>query len=204
MWVYVVHHLSEMTDSDEYYAVNIIPAIAWALNLYLKTGARFKDKTLEVVFPAGDHKENMMKKGEHEIAVWISNRRIYARARCNFKKDCKVNTERVNGNDRDALKELPWDEVNVRAFFKTIMKWLMRMDLDFKTLIRSLNTVCNDRVALPLTTKYGKTFNEFNDYRKTKWPKDATLDNRSRFLEEVLVRVSFWMQSAAQVNALDY
>jgi hypothetical protein len=196
--------LVKMTNPDEYYAVNTIPAIAWALELYLKAGARFKDRTIEVVFPAGDHKENMMKKGEHEIVVWIAKRKIYVRARCDFKKECKVNTDRVDGADRDALKELPWDEINVRAFFKTMMKWLMRMDLDFKTLIRAFNTVCDRRVALPLTTKYGKTFEKFNDYRQNRWPDDATPDNRDRFLEEVLVRVSFWMQSAAEVNALDY
>ncbi len=193
-----------MTDPDEYYAVNTIPAIVWALELYLTAGARFKDRTIEVVFPAGKHKENMRKKGDHEIVVWISNRKIYARARCDFKKECKVNTGRVDGSDRDALKELPWDELNVRAFFKTMVKWIMRMDLDFKTLIRAFNTVCDRRVALPLTTKYGKKFEKFNDYRQHRWPKDATPDNRPRFLEEVLIRVSFWIQSAAQVNALDY
>jgi len=115
-----------------------------------------------------------------------------------------VNTGRVDGDDREALKGLPWDELNVRAFFKTMTKWLMRMDLDFKTLIRAFNTVCDRRVALPLTTKYGKRFDKFNDYRQHRWPEDATPDNRSRFLEEVLIRVAFWIQSAAQVNALDY
>ncbi|MHA2354480.1 MAG: hypothetical protein ACXADC_04870 [Candidatus Thorarchaeota archaeon] len=193
-----------MTNPDEYYAVNTIPAITWALNLYLKSGARFKDRTIEVVFPAGDHKEMRRKKGEHEIVVWISKRKIYVRARCDFQKECKVNTGRVNGSDREALKELPWDEINVRAFFRTMMKWLMRMDLDFKTLIRAFNTVCDSRVALPLTTKYGKRFPKFNSYRQHRWPKDATPDNRERFLEEVLVRVSFWIQSAAEVNALTY
>jgi hypothetical protein len=200
----VILTFTKMTDPDEYYAVNTIPAIAWALELYLKAGARFKDRTIEVVFPAGDHKESMRKKGDHEIVVWISNRKIYVRARCNFKKECKVNTGRVDGDNREALKALPWDEINVRAFFRTMMKWLMRMDLDFKTLIRAFNTVCDRRVVLPLTTKYGKKFDKFNDYRQHRWPEDATPDKRTRFLEEVLVRVSFWIQSAAQVNALDY
>ncbi|MHA1924297.1 MAG: hypothetical protein ACW974_00135 [Candidatus Thorarchaeota archaeon] len=200
----VILTFSKMTEPDEYYGVNTIPAIAWALELYLQAGARFKDRTIEVIFPGGNHKEMRMKKGEHEIVVWISNRKIYARARCNFKKECKVNTGRVDGSDREALKEFPWDEINSRAFFKTMTKWLMRMDLDFKTLIRAFNTVCDRRVALPLTTKYGKKFDKFNDYRQHRWPKDATPDNRSRFLEEVLIRVAFWIQSAAQVNALDY
>jgi len=57
-------------------------------------------------------------------------------------------------------------------------------------------------VEIPLTTKYGKTFKKFDEYRRNKWPEDATPDNRERFIEEVLVRVSFWFQSAHQVGAL--
>ncbi|MFW9798945.1 MAG: hypothetical protein ACFFD9_00770 [Candidatus Thorarchaeota archaeon] len=192
-----------MTRPDEYYAVNTIPAVTWALELYLKSGAPYRDSGVkEVLFPAGPHKELRRKKGEHQIALWVSKRNVYVRARCNFTKECEVNTDRIPGDDREALKKLSWDEVNSRAFFKTITKWLLRLDLDFATLVRALNTVCDRNVKRPLRTKYGKVFNRFNDYRQVKWAEDATPDNRSRFLEEVLVRVAFWIQSAAQVGAL--
>lgn len=201
--VEVLHLVQTMTKPDEYYAVNTIPPITWALELYLKSGARYKDSGVkEVIFPGGPHKELRRKKGEHQIFLWISKRKVYVRARCNFAKECEVNTDRISGDDREALKTLPWDEVNSRAFFKTITKWLLRLELDFETLVRALNTVCDRHVKIPLRTRYGRVFNRFNDYRQVNWAEDATPDNRSRFLEEVLVRVAFWIQSAAQVGVL--
>jgi hypothetical protein len=119
-----------------------------------------------------------------------------------YDKGCSFNSSRIDGSDREALKTLPWDETNDRSFFIAIRKWLVRLKFDFVTLIRALNTMCDRYVELPLTTKYGRTFKKFDEYRRNKWPEDATTDNRDKFLEEVLVRVSFWIQSAAQVNAL--
>ncbi|MFX1265326.1 MAG: hypothetical protein ACFFH0_08090, partial [Promethearchaeota archaeon] len=192
-----------MTKPDEYYGVNTIPAITWALELYFRKDSKHKKSgVVEVVFPAGNHKELRRKKGEHQITVWFSKRKIYVRSRCNYEKDCSANSDRIDGDNREALKTLNWEEINSRAFFKTVTKWLMRLDLDFATLVRALNTVCDRRVKLPLKTKYGKVFNRFNDYRQVNWPEDATPDKRNRFLEEVLVRVSFWIQSAAEVGAL--
>jgi len=109
---------------------------------------------------------------------------------------------RINAGDREALKKLPWEETNSRAFFAAMRKWLVRQRFDFVTLIRALNTACDRRVEIPLTTKWGRTFNKFDDYRRNKWPDDVTTEDRERFLEEVLVRVAFWIQTAAQVDAL--
>jgi hypothetical protein len=61
---------------------------------------------------------------------------------------------------------------------------------------------CDRYVERPLTTKWGREFKKFDDYRKNKWPEDVNPNDRERFLEEVLVRASFWVQSAAQVDAL--
>ena len=191
-----------MTKPDEYYAANLIPPFAWALNLYFKTGARCKESIIEVIFPAGSHKERMQKKGNHEILVWIVNRKIYMKSRCTYDKECSFNTERIDGADRDAVKTLKWEETNSRAFFKSITKWIMRYDFDFVTLIRALKTVCDRYVQIPLTTQWDKTFKNFDEYRRNRWPEDATSDNRAKFLEEVLVRVAFWFQTAVTVNAL--
>jgi hypothetical protein len=47
-----------MTDPDEYYPVNTIPAIAWALDLYFKAGGAFKEGGIvELVFPAAVEEE---------------------------------------------------------------------------------------------------------------------------------------------------
>ncbi len=192
-----------MTNPDDYYPVNTIPALAWALDLYFKAGGAFKEGgVVELVFPAGEHKEVMRKKGLHENILWMSKKSLYVRARCSHDKDCNFNSERIDGGDREALKGLSWDQANDRAFFIAVRKWLIRLKFDFVTLIRALNTTCDKRVELPLTTKWGRTFKKFDEYRRNKWPEDATPDNRDRFLEEVLVRVSFWIQSAAQVKAL--
>lgn len=157
---------------------------------------------IELVFPVEDHKEMMRKKGTHEIYMWFSKGRIFLRARCNYDKACSFNSERINGAKRESVKKLEWGEARSDTFFKALRKWVMRLDLDFVTFIRALNTVCDKRVEIPLTTKYGRTFKKFDEYRRNKWPEDATPDNRGRFIEEVLVRVSFWIQSAHQVGAL--
>jgi hypothetical protein len=192
-----------MPDPNSYYPVNTIPALAWALDIYFKAGGAFKEGgVVELIFPAGDHKELMRKKGKHEITLWLSKRQLFVKARCDYDKSCSFNSERIAGDAREALKALSWDEINDRKFFIAIRKWLIRLRFDFVTLIRALNTVCDRRVEIPLTTKYGRTFEKFNDYRSHKWPEDATPDNREKFLEEVLVRVSFWIQSAAEVDAL--
>ncbi|MBN2227960.1 MAG: hypothetical protein JW779_00080 [Candidatus Thorarchaeota archaeon] len=192
-----------MVDAEEYYSVNTIPALAWALDLYFKAGGKIKEGGIvELVFPAGAHKELMKKKGDHEIFLWLSKKKLFVRARCNYNKECSFNSERIDGSDREGLKGLPWGEINDRSFFIALRKWLIRNKFDYVTLIRALNTACDRKVEIPLTTKYGRTFKKFDDYRKNKWPEDATPDNREKFLEEVLVRVSFWIQSAAQVNAL--
>jgi hypothetical protein len=192
-----------MTNPDEYYAVNTIPALSRALGLYIKTGARRKKKGIvEIIFPAGEHREMISKKGPHEILVWLSKKQVHVRARCQYDKNCKFNSERIEGTDRDALKELSWEETNSRVFFQIIRKWLVRLDLDFVTFVRALNTVCNHYVEIPLTSQYGKTFENFDAYRKNKWPEEATPDNRELFLEELLVRVAFWFQTASIVGAL--
>jgi hypothetical protein len=192
-----------MVDVDEYYPVNTIPAISWAVDLYFKADGKFKEGgVIELILPAGTHKELMQKKGDHDIIVWMAKKKVYVRARCSFDKDCKFNSERINAWDREALKRLPWDETNSRAFFTAVRKWLMRVGFDYVTLIRALNTACDRKVEIPLTTKWGREFKKFDDYRRNKWPDDVSTKDRDRFLEEVLVRVSFWVQSAAQVGAL--
>ncbi|MFW9927024.1 MAG: hypothetical protein ACFFDM_09670 [Candidatus Thorarchaeota archaeon] len=192
-----------MPDIDELYPVNTIPALAWALDLYFKAGGKFKEgKTVELIFPVSDHKEMMRKKGVHEIYMFLSKRKVFLKARCEYDKECSFNTPRINGWDREAVKTLDWGEAESQTFFKAVRKWIQRLDLDFVTFIRALNTVCDRRVELPLTTKWGREFKKFDEYRRNKWPEDATPDNREKFLEEVLVRVSFWIQSAHQVGAL--
>ncbi|RDE12227.1 MAG: hypothetical protein C4K49_10480 [Candidatus Thorarchaeota archaeon] len=192
-----------MTKPDEYYAANVLPPIAWALDLYFKQGLRQKDVgVVEVIFPAGDHKVALSKKGNHELAVWLSKQDVLVRARCTYDKSCSFNSDRVDARDRDAVKSLPWDKTEQTRFFKAVRDWLLRLDFDFTTLVRALVTVCDRKVETPLTTKYGKTFDKFDDYRRHKWPEDATPDNRPRLLEEVLFRVAFWFQTAAEVRAL--
>ncbi|NHJ13040.1 MAG: hypothetical protein EAX95_05150 [Candidatus Thorarchaeota archaeon] len=191
-----------MTKADEHYPVNTIPSLAWALELYLKSGARYKEKgIIEVIFPVGPHKERMMKKGEHEIILWISKKKMYLRGKCDFDSNCPVNSGRIDAANREAVKTLPWEDLNNRAFFKTMRKWIMRLDLDFVTLVRALNTIADSKVKLPLKTRFGKVFNKFNEYRTTRWPEDLTPDKREEYLEEVLLRVSFWIRAAVEVGA---
>ncbi|MFW9843722.1 MAG: hypothetical protein ACFFEV_04035 [Candidatus Thorarchaeota archaeon] len=192
-----------MTDPDEFYPVNTIPALSWALDLYFKVDGKFKEgSVVELILPAGTHRVMMQKKGEHDIILWMSKKKLYVRARCGFDKDCSFNSGRINAWDREALKKLPWDETNSRAFFSAMRKWIVRQKFDFVTLIRALNTACDRKVEIPLTTKRGREFKKFDEYRKNKWPEDVTTEDRDRFLEEVLVRVGFWVQTAAQVGAL--
>ncbi|TFG33493.1 hypothetical protein EU527_08050 [Candidatus Thorarchaeota archaeon] len=192
-----------MPDPDDYYPVNTIPVLSRALELYFKAGGKFKEGgVLELIFPGGKHKELMKTKGEHEIILWLSKQKLFVRARCNYDKNCSFNSGRIDAADREALKPLHWDLMNDRAFFVAIRKWIFRLKFDFVTLIRALNTAADKYVNIPLTTKWGKEFKKFDDYRKNRWPEDATLNDRERFLEEVLVRLSFWIQSAAQVDAL--
>jgi hypothetical protein len=192
-----------MPKPDEQYPVNTIPPIAWALNLYFKAGGRFKKKgILEVIFPVGKHTERRKKVGDHEIILWISKQKLYLRSRCTFDRECEANIARVDASDREAVKTLPWDELNNRAFFKTMQKWISRLDLDFVTIIRALNTIADRRVELPLTTRFGKTFKKFNEYRATRWPAGLTPDKKEEYLEEVLLRVSFWIRAAVEVDAL--
>jgi hypothetical protein len=188
---------------EESHPVNAIPPLSWALELYLKAGGKYKEgKLIELVFPVEDHKERMRKKGTHEIFMWFSKGKVHLRARCNYDKDCSFNSERIYGGNRAAVQSLEWGEARSDTFFKALRKWVMKMDLDFVTFIRALNTVCDNRVEIPLTTKWGKTFQKFDEYRRNRWPEDATPDNRKKFIEEVLVRVSFWILSAYQVDAL--
>ncbi len=192
-----------MTDPDDYYAVNTIPPLAWAFELYFAHKGRFKDTPIiEVLFPAGAHKGLVHKKGSHDFILWISKRFLYVRARCLEDKDCEFNTERIDARDREALKALSWNQINSRKFFAILTKWLLRLNLDMVLFIRALNTVCDSRVVIPLTTEFGKTFERFNDYRKTRWPSDVTPEKLDRFLEELLIRVAFWFQAAAAVKAL--
>lgn len=113
-----------MTNPDEYFPVNTIPPVTWALDLYLKTGARIKKKGIvEVIFPAGNHKERMSKKGIHEILLWLSKNEVHVRAKCQYNKDCQFNSDRIDGHDREALKKLSWGETESREFFRAIRKW---------------------------------------------------------------------------------
>ena len=190
-------------NPDEQHPVNTIPPVTWALELYLKTGAKLKKKgVIEVIFPSGDHRELMSKKGSHDILIWLSKNKVHVRAKCQYDKNCKFNVERIDGHDREALKTISWDDIESRVFFRTMVKWLNKLDLDFVMFVRALNTICNRYVEIPLTTQYGKTFENFNAYRSTKWPEEATPDRRDRFFEELLVRVAFWFQTAAIVGAL--
>ncbi|MFX1560083.1 MAG: hypothetical protein ACFFBL_05820 [Promethearchaeota archaeon] len=192
-----------MSKPDESHPVNAIPPLAWALELYMKVGGKFKEgRTIELIFPVDDHREMMRKKGSHEIYMWFSKGRIFLRARCNYDKACSFNSDRINGANREAMKKLEWGEARSDTFFKALRKWIVRLDLDFVTFIRALNTVCDRRVEIPLTTKWGKTFRKFDDYRRNKWPEDVTPDKREKFIEEVLVRVSFWISAAYAVGAL--
>jgi hypothetical protein len=192
-----------MSKPDELHPVNIIPAIAWALELYLKAGGKYKEgKTVELIFPVQDHREKLMKKGTHDIYMWFTKGKISLRARCDYDKKCSFNSERIDGADREAVKKLNWGEARTATFFKALRKWVIRLDLDFVTFMRALNTVCDNRVEIPMTTKYGRTFQKFDEYRRNGWPEDITPDNREEFIEEVLVRVAFWIQSAYQVGAL--
>ncbi len=191
-----------MTKPDEFYGVNVLPPLSWALDLYFRKKGPVKKGIVEVILPAGKHKERMMTKGEHQIVVWLSDKHLYARAKCQYDNDCEFNSDRVDAADREALKSIDWEGINDRRFFKGITKLLMRLNLDFVLLIRALYTICNKRVEIPLTTQYGRTFKEFDEYRKNRWPEDARPDDRERFLEEVLVRVCFWIQTAHVVGAL--
>jgi hypothetical protein len=192
-----------MSKPDESHPVNAIPPLAWALELYMKAGGKFKEgRMIELIFPVEDHKEMMRKKGSHEIYMWFSKGRIFLRGRCNYDRECSFNTGRINGANREAVKKLEWGEARSDTFFKAIRKWVVRLDLDFVTFIRALNTVCDKRVEIPLTTKYGRTFKKFDEYRRNKWPEDVTPDKREKFIEEVLVRVSFWISAAYAVGAL--
>ena len=192
-----------MTKPDEYYPVNLFPALQWALDLYFKKHPKYRDPPIvEVIFPAGSHKVLMKTIGEHEIVFWMSKRKLYVKARCLADKECKFNVSRVNADDREALKTINWEKIDSRQFFQIMRKWVVRLDLDFITLIRALNTICDTRVKIPLTTQYDRTFGKFDDYRRNRWPADATPNNPPKFIEEVLVRVTFWFMTAATVGAL--
>jgi len=81
-----------MTKTDEYYPVNLFPALQWALDLYFKKHPRFRDPPIvEVIFPAGSHRVLMKTIGEHEIVFWMSKRRLYVKARCLTDTECKFN-----------------------------------------------------------------------------------------------------------------
>ncbi|UCE10221.1 MAG: hypothetical protein JSW61_14815 [Candidatus Thorarchaeota archaeon] len=192
-----------MSRVEEYYGVNVLPPIAWALDLYLKKFPKLKKSgAIEVTFTAESHRERLSAKGQHEIVVWFTNKELFARGRCTFEKECKFNTERVSARDREGLKELDWSKLNNRQLFKALTKLLMKLDLDFVTLIRALNTVSDHKVKIPHTTKWDRTFEKFDDYRKNRWPEDVDTSDRARFIEEVLVRVCFWFMSAAAVGDL--
>lgn len=192
-----------MTKPDEYYAANVFPPLAWALELYFKQGRRSKETpVVEIAFSAGEHKAALRTQGQHEIVVWLSKQEVFLRPRCTYDKDCKFMGPRINARDREAVKALPWDKTDQTKFFKPTRDWVLKLNLDFTTLVRALVTVCDRMVTIPLTTRYGKTFDKFDDYRRHKWPEDATPDNKSRLLEEVLLRVAFWFQTAADVGAL--
>ena len=192
-----------MTDPDDHYGVNLIPAFQWALDLYLKKHPKYRlPGIIEVILPAGHHKERMRKVGEHDIVVWISDTEVFLRTKCSFDNKCKFVSRRMRGRDREALKELPWGDTDVRKFFSVMRDWVLSLKLDFVTIIKALNTVCDRYVEIPMTTQYGKTFEKFDEYRRNRWPEDATPDNRPRFIEEVLLRVCFWIMTAAKVGAL--
>ena len=192
-----------MTKPDEYYAVNLFPALQWAFDLYFKKKGPYKVKgVLEAILPAGNHKR-FGDKGGHEISFWMTDdHNIYVKAKCTEEAECDFNSERFEATDREGLKTIDWEKINDRRFFQTVRKWLMRMNLDYKLIIRALATVCDKKVELPLTTQYDRTFKKFDEYRRNRWPEEATPDKRDVFLEEVLVRVCFWIMTAAAVDAL--
>jgi len=192
-----------MVDKNELYPVNTLPPLAWALALYFKKDKKYRHKGIvELTFPAGQHKEMLKSKGEHTISVWFSEKRIYVRAKCHYDKECSFNSDRIQVSNREALMGLGWEGTDSRKFFKSITTWLLRLNFDYVLLIRALVTICDRYVKIPLTTQYGKTFQKFDEYRKNRWPEDAKPSDKERFLEEILVRVSFWIQSAAEVDAL--
>ncbi|MHA1959676.1 MAG: hypothetical protein ACW99U_05570 [Candidatus Thorarchaeota archaeon] len=192
-----------MTREEEYYGVNVLPPIAWALDLYFKKKPKLKKSgTIEVTFMAEKHRVRLSTKGEHQIVVWFANKELFARGRCPYDKECEFNTERISCRNREGLKKLDWSKLNHRAIFNGLARLLTKLDLDFVTLIRALNTVSDRRVKIPHTTKWDKTFVNFDDYRKNRWPEDVSPNDRSRFIEEVLVRVCFWFMSAAAVGDL--
>ena len=194
-----------MVDKNELYPVNTIPPIAYAMDLYFKNDKKYKRKdVLELTFPSGKHKEKMQTKGEHQISLWFKDKNIYARARWLYQKKCSFNSDRVDGHSRSGLMGLGWEGTDSRSFFKAITRWLFKLDFDYVLLVRALATVCDKYVETPLTTQYGRTFDKFDDYRRNKWPEDATPNDRERFLEELLVRVSFWIQTAAEVGGLKF
>jgi len=194
-----------MPEPQERYPVNTIPGITWALKLYFqKKPLSKKSRTLELTFPAGKHKEKMRTKGRHTIVIWHSQKEVFVRTKCDYSNKCEFVSERINGYDRDALMGLGWEGTDSREFFQNITKWLVRIGLDFTTLIRAIVTMCDRRVEIPLTTKYGRTFEKFAEYQKNRWPEDTTPDDQPKYLEEILVRMNFWLQSAAEVGALKY
>ncbi|MHA1480841.1 MAG: hypothetical protein ACTSQZ_05420 [Candidatus Thorarchaeota archaeon] len=194
-----------MPEPQERYPVNTIPGITWALKLYFKKKPLSKkSRTMEITFPAGKHKEKMRKKGEHKIVIWHNKMEVFVRSRCDFDSKCEFNSDRFDGSDRDALIGLGWEGTDSRQFFTSITKWLLRIGLDFVTLVRAIVTMCDRRVEIPLTTKYGRTFERFKDYQQNRWPEEATPDDPPKYLEEILVRMNFWLQSAAEVGALKY
>ncbi|MDF1538423.1 MAG: hypothetical protein P1Q69_05935, partial [Candidatus Thorarchaeota archaeon] len=193
----------KMVDKEELYPVNTLPPLAWALNLYFKNDTKYRKKgVLELTFPSGKHKVKMQKKGDHEISVWFSDKKIYVRAKCRYDKKCEFNSERIVVEKREDLMDLGWEDVDSRKFFKSITKWLMKLEFDYVLLVRALVTIADKYVTIPLTTQYGRTFERFDEYRKNRWPEDAKPSDKPRFLEEILVRVCFWIQSAAEVGAL--
>jgi len=192
-----------MVDKEELYPVNTLPPIAWALDLYFKNDTTYRRKGIvELTYPSGKHKEKLRKKGEHEITIWFSDKKIYVRAKCRYDKKCEFNSDRITVWKREDLMNIGWDDVDSRKFFKAITKWLMKLEFDYILLIRALVTICDKYVKIPLTTQYGKTFEKFDEYRKNRWPEDAKPSDKPRFLEEILVRVCFWIQSAGEVGAL--
>ena len=75
---------------DEFYGVNTLPAIGWALNVYTKAKGRYPvSGTLEAVLPAGNHKK-FRKKGGHEIVIWITDRKIYKALELDRSKMTKI------------------------------------------------------------------------------------------------------------------
>lgn len=192
-----------MSEKDEIYPVNALPGLAWTLQVYFKAKGKFKEGgVVELIFPAGDHKVRYRKKGKHEIIMWLHKKQLWIRSKCSYDNECPANVERVNASDREAVKTLPWEGTESRAFFKAVRKWILRLNLDFVTFVRALNTVCDRKVEIPLTTKWGRTFKNFDEYRRNRWPEDAIPEDREKFIEELIVRMSFWIQSAVQVDAL--